>query len=140
MIGTTISHYHIVEEIGGGGMGVLYRAEDTRLKRQVALKFLPPQLTHDTSAKARFIHEARAASALQHHNICTIHDIDETDDGQLFISMDVYEGESLGEVAQRGPPPDGRSGRPGPPGRPGASAARTRRRSSTGTSSRTTSL
>ena len=97
MIGTTISHYKILEKLGTGGMGVVYKAEDARLKRTVALKFLPPDLTRDPEAKQRFIHEAQAASALQHYNICSVHDIDETNDGQLFIVMDCYEGKSLKE-------------------------------------------
>jgi serine/threonine protein kinase/Tfp pilus assembly protein PilF len=95
MIGKIIEHYRIVEELGRGGMGVVYKAQDTKLKRTVALKFLPPEMTRDPDAKARFIHEAQAASALQHHNICTIHDVDETADGQLFIVMDYYQGETL---------------------------------------------
>ncbi len=95
MIGTVISHYKILEQLGTGGMGVVYRAEDTKLKRAVALKFMPPELTRDPEAKARFIHEAQAASILQHHNICTIHDIEETADGQLFIVMDFYDGVTL---------------------------------------------
>ncbi len=95
MTGKTISHYHILEKLGEGGMGIVYKAEDTKLKRTIALKFLPPELTCDSEAKERFIHEAQAASALQHNNICTIHDIDETPDGQLFIVMDCYEGETL---------------------------------------------
>jgi Tol biopolymer transport system component/tRNA A-37 threonylcarbamoyl transferase component Bud32 len=98
MIGKTISHYQILEEIGRGGMGIVYKAEDTKLKRIVALKFLPPELTRDPEAKARFIREAQAASALQHHNICTIHDIDKTPEGQLFIVMDCYEGRTLKEM------------------------------------------
>jgi serine/threonine protein kinase/Tfp pilus assembly protein PilF len=97
MIGKTISHYSIIEKLGEGGMGVVYKAEDTRLKRTVALKFLPPDLTRDPEAKQRFTHEAQAASALQHTNVCNIHDIDETSDGQLFMVMDCYEGESLKE-------------------------------------------
>lgn len=97
MINKIISHYHILEKLGEGGMGVVYKADDTKLKRTVALKFLPPELTRDPEAKARFIHEAQAASAMQHHNICTIHDIDETEEGQLFMVMDCYEGESLSE-------------------------------------------
>jgi serine/threonine protein kinase len=97
MIGKPISHYKIIEKLGEGGMGVVYRAEDTKLKRTVALKFLPPEMTRDPEAKARFIHEAQAASALQHHNICTIHDVDETEDGQIFIVMDYYQGETLKE-------------------------------------------
>ena len=88
-------------------MGVVYRAEDTRLKRTVALKFLPPELTRDKDAKTRFVHEAQAASALQHHNICTIHEIDETPDGRLFICMECYEGETLKEKIKRGPLPVG---------------------------------
>jgi serine/threonine-protein kinase len=95
MIGTVISHYKILEKFGAGGMGVVYKAEDTKLKRTVALKFLPPELTRDPEAKARFIHEAQAASILQHHNICTIHDIEETADCQLFIVMDFYDGVTL---------------------------------------------
>ncbi len=103
MIGRRIKQYDIVEEIGGGGMGVLYKALDTRLKRHVALKFLPPELTRDLAAKERFIREARAASTIQHPNICTIHEIDETDDGHMFICMEFYEGETLGERLSRGP-------------------------------------
>ncbi len=95
MIGQTVSHYKILENLGEGGMGVVYRAQDTRLKRTVALKFLPPNLTRDDEAKTRFMHEAQAASALQHPNICTIHDFDETADHQLFIVMDCYDGETL---------------------------------------------
>ena len=76
-------------------MGVVYKAEDTKLHRTVALKFLPPELTRDEEAKKRFIHEAQAASSLQHNNICTIHDVDETEDGQIFMCMDCYEGQTL---------------------------------------------
>jgi eukaryotic-like serine/threonine-protein kinase len=107
VIGKTVSHYRILEKLGEGGMGVVYKAEDTKLKRTVALKFLPPELTRDPKAKARFIHEAQAASALQHHNICTIHEIDETPEGQLFISMDCYEGQTLKERISKGPLPLG---------------------------------
>ena len=83
-------------------MGVVYKAEDTKLKRPVALKFLPPAFATDPTTKERFIHEAQSASALQHSNICTIHEIDETDDGQLFISMDYYEGKTLKEKLEAG--------------------------------------
>jgi len=102
MIGQTISHYKILEKLGGGGMGVVYKAEDTKLKRTVALKFLPPVYSFDKEAKQRFIQEAQAASALQQHNICTIHDVDETKDGQIFICMDCYEGETLKKKIERG--------------------------------------
>jgi serine/threonine protein kinase len=103
MIGQTVSHYKILEKLGSGGMGVVYKAEDTKLHRTVALKFLPPELTRDEEAKHRFIHEAQAASSLQHNNVCNIHDIDETADGQIFICMDYYEGETLKEKISGGP-------------------------------------
>ncbi len=103
MIGRTVSHYRIIEKLGEGGMGVVYKAEDVKLKRTVALKFLPPELTRDHQAKARFIHEAQAASSLQHNNIGAIHEIDETGDGQMFICMDYYEGETLKKSIEHGP-------------------------------------
>jgi serine/threonine protein kinase len=103
MIGDTVSHYTILERLGGGGMGVVYKAEDTRLKRIVALKFLPPELTRDPEAKQRFIHEAQAASSLDHTNICNIHEIDETPDGQIFIVMAFYDGETVKKKIDRGP-------------------------------------
>ncbi len=102
-IDTFVRHYHITEKLGEGGMGVVYKAEDSKLKRSVAIKFLPPELTRDPTAKERFIYEAQAASALDHPNICTIHEINETDDGQIFIAMACYEGESLKEKIERGP-------------------------------------
>jgi adenylate cyclase len=95
MIGKTISHYKILEQIGRGGMGTVYKAEDLTLKRMVAIKFLPSDLVPDSGAKKRFFQEAQTASHLDHPNICTIHEIDETDDGHIFIVMSFYKGESL---------------------------------------------
>lgn len=103
MVGRTIAHYDILARIGGGGMGVVYRARDSRLGRTVALKFLPPQWSHDESARLRFMREAQAASATLHPNICTIHDIETADDGQLFIVMAFYEGPTLKQRLDGGP-------------------------------------
>ena len=102
MIGQMISHYKILEKLGEGGMGVVYKAQDLKLERFVAIKVLAPHLSRDKEAIARFVHEAKAASALDHSNIGTIHDIDETADGQTFIVMACYEGETLHDRMKRG--------------------------------------
>ncbi len=103
--GTRLGSYEIVSWLGGGGMGVVYKAQDTRLGRFVALKFLPAALTRDEEAKKRFMQEARVASSLDHPNICTIYDIAETSDGQLYLALAYYEGETLKHRLERGAMP-----------------------------------
>jgi serine/threonine-protein kinase len=103
MIGKTISHYKILEKLGEGGMGIVYKAQDLKLDRFVALKFLPPHLTTSEEEKQRFIHEAKAALSLDHNNICVIYEIDETEDGQLFIRLAYYESETLDKKIEEKP-------------------------------------
>ncbi|HLX06267.1 MAG TPA: protein kinase [Thermoanaerobaculia bacterium] len=105
MIGRVVAHYRILGPLGGGGMGVVYKAQDLSLERVVALKFLPPELSRDADAKTRFLQEARAASALDHPNICTIHEVGETAEDQLYLAMACYDGETLKRRLQGGPMP-----------------------------------
>jgi eukaryotic-like serine/threonine-protein kinase len=105
LVGRTIAQYEILTRVGGGAMGVVYRARDLKLGRVVALKFLPQQWSDDENAKQRFLREAQAASATDHPNICTIHDIETADDGQLFIVMALYEGRTLKQRLESGPLP-----------------------------------
>ena len=104
-VGSVVAHFEIEERLGTGGMGVVFRARDRRLGRLVALKFLPPRLSGDAHAKKRFLTEARAAAALQHANVCTVHEIGETAEEELYIAMAFVEGESLRDLIERGPLP-----------------------------------
>ncbi|MCM2314860.1 MAG: protein kinase [Thermoanaerobaculia bacterium] len=104
MIGRTVGHYRVLEALGEGGMGVVYKAEDLTLGRPVALKFLPPEMTREEEARKRFLREARAASKLDHQNICTVYEVGETD-GQAWIAMACYDGETLRAKIERGPLP-----------------------------------
>ena len=99
--GSSFTHFQLGEQLGRGGMGVVYKAFDTRLNRSIALKFLPPHLNHDEASRNRFVQEARAASALDHPNICTIYEIGETSDGRTFIAMAYYPGETLKQKIAR---------------------------------------
>jgi serine/threonine protein kinase len=136
LVGKTIAHYEIAAKLGGGGMGVVYKAKDTKLGRPVALKFLPPEWSHDEQVKQRFIREAQAASATDHPNICTVHSIESTSDDQLFIVMAYCDGQTLKERLE--------NDRLAPTNRLGGHAGgrwpseRTRRASCTGISSRAT--
>ena len=114
--GTQLGPYTIVSQLGSGGMGVVYEGRDPRLKRTVAIKLLPPDLTKDDTAKQRFLQEAQAASALDHPNIYTIHEINETDDGQSYLVMARYEGETLKERIEGGQLPARRRHRHRHPG------------------------
>ena len=102
MVGRTISHYKITEKLGEGGMGVVYKAEDTKLERTVALKFLAAHLLNDEEAKARFLREAKAAAGLDHPNICTVHEIAEVD-GKTFLAMAFLKGKTLEDPIAGGP-------------------------------------
>ncbi|MEJ2320711.1 MAG: hypothetical protein P8Y21_15410, partial [Gemmatimonadales bacterium] len=103
LIGGAVEQYEVLELLGAGGMGVVYKAIDTRLGRPVALKFLPPQWSLEAVFKERFLLEARAAATLDHNNVCSIYEIGETEEGQLFIAMALYEGETVREKIARGP-------------------------------------
>lgn len=103
MVGRKIKHYEIEAELGQGGMGVVYRAKDTVLERTVALKFLPPMFAKDDDSRKRFVHEAKAVSALDHPNVAVVHEIGEGEDGEMFIVMAFYEGQTLEDIIADGP-------------------------------------
>ena len=103
MIGKTVGHYRITAKLGAGGMGEVFLAEDTRLERKAAIKFLPAEMAADTERRQRFLNEARAASALNHPHVCVVYDVAESDDAQLFIAMEFVEGQSLEALVKQGP-------------------------------------
>src|SRR5688572_13620731 len=105
LIDSVVAQYQVLSRLGGGAMGVVYKARDLKLGRLVALKFLPPEWSHDEHAKQRFVREAQAASSTDHANICTVHDIQTTDDGRLFIVMAFYDGQTLKQRIAEGPLP-----------------------------------
>src|SRR6476660_104671 len=103
MIGTTVGHYHITAKLGAGGMGEVFLAEDTRLERKAAIKFLPAELAGDPGRRQRFLTEAKAASALNHPHVCVVYDVGETEDGLPFIVMELVEGQALVALVRQGP-------------------------------------
>ena len=103
MIGKTVGHYHITARLGAGGMGEVFLADDTRLERKAAIKFLPAEMAANPDRRKRFLNEARAASALNHPHVCIVYDVGETDDGLPFIAMEFVEGQSLDAVASQKP-------------------------------------
>ena len=137
VIGQKVSHYRILDRIGSGGMGVVYRAEDLRLRRPVALKFLHPSASADATARERFLREAHCVARLDHPNVCTLYETDTTEDGQMFIAMAYYEGETLAQRLKRALSALTRRSRSGCRSSPG-SATRTNSVSTTATSSRPT--
>ena len=111
MIGKTVGHYRITARLGAGGMGEVFLAEDTRLDRKAAIKFLPADLADDPDRRQRFLTEAKAASALNHPHVCVVYDVGETEDGLPFIAMEFVEGQSLGDLVKQGPLEISRSSR-----------------------------
>src|SRR5215470_14850854 len=103
MIGTTVGHYRITAKLGAGGMGEVFLAEDTRLERKAAIKFLPTEMAVDPERRQRFLNEARTASALNHPHVCVVYDVSETADGLPFIAMEFVEGQSLDVLVKQGP-------------------------------------
>src|SRR5271166_3533183 len=103
MIGKTVAHYRITAKLGAGGMGEVFLAEDTRLERKAAIKFLPADMAAVPERRQRFLNEARAASALNHPHVCIVYDVGETDEGLPFIAMEFVEGQSLGDLVEQGP-------------------------------------